>query len=266
MTEPGGREDSPPITTGTPLQETSAGARACPYLLATAGWRSAAPAREHHCTAIEPTAQLTTDKQRRLCLTSEHTGCATYVAAGEARVARTPGAGHAAGRPIARTSPVVVERARPLLPIDRLGDTRRWGQVGLVALMLVAVFAVAVARFGGSSESVTGGVGGVAPSLSASAPPATAPSVDASPGGTVKPSAAQSQAPVSTQRPVATPGATARPGPAGSPAAMRTYTVKTGDTLSAIAARFGTTVTALQKLNGIADPSIIRVGQVLKIP
>ena len=35
---------------------------------------------------------------------------------------------------------------------------------------------------------------------------------------------------------------------------------------SSIAARFGTTVKALQKLNGIKDPSLIRPGQVLKIP
>ncbi|HEL2384477.1 TPA: LysM peptidoglycan-binding domain-containing protein, partial [Streptococcus suis] len=44
-----------------------------------------------------------------------------------------------------------------------------------------------------------------------------------------------------------------------------TYTVKSGDTLSGIAARFGTTVSALQSLNGISNPDKIQVGQVLKI-
>jgi LysM repeat protein len=39
-----------------------------------------------------------------------------------------------------------------------------------------------------------------------------------------------------------------------------------GDTLGAIAARFGTTSTVLAKFNGIADPSFIRVGQVLRLP
>ncbi|MEG3341002.1 LysM peptidoglycan-binding domain-containing protein [Streptococcus suis] len=44
-----------------------------------------------------------------------------------------------------------------------------------------------------------------------------------------------------------------------------TYTVKSGDTLSGIAAKFGTTVSALQSLNGISNPDKIQVGQVLKI-
>jgi LysM repeat protein len=42
--------------------------------------------------------------------------------------------------------------------------------------------------------------------------------------------------------------------------------VKPGDTLSGIAAQFGTTVKELAKLNGITNPSLIRVGQVLQIP
>ena len=48
-------------------------------------------------------------------------------------------------------------------------------------------------------------------------------------------------------------------------AAKTTYTVKAGDTLSAIAAKYGTTVAALVKKNGISNPNLIYVGQVLKI-
>jgi LysM repeat protein len=44
-----------------------------------------------------------------------------------------------------------------------------------------------------------------------------------------------------------------------------TYTVKSGDTLSKIAAKFKTTVAALAALNGIQNVNVIRVGQVLKI-
>lgn len=44
-----------------------------------------------------------------------------------------------------------------------------------------------------------------------------------------------------------------------------TYTVVKGDTLSEIAIRYGTTVTKLVKLNNIADPNYIVVGQVLKL-
>ncbi len=49
-------------------------------------------------------------------------------------------------------------------------------------------------------------------------------------------------------------------------AAARTYTVQEGDTLSAIAERFNTTVEAIAEANNIADPNLIYVGQVLTIP
>lgn len=43
------------------------------------------------------------------------------------------------------------------------------------------------------------------------------------------------------------------------------YTVKKGDTLSAIAARYGTTYQHLADLNKISNPNLIYVGQVIKI-
>ena len=48
--------------------------------------------------------------------------------------------------------------------------------------------------------------------------------------------------------------------------AAQTYTVQRGDTLSEIAARFGTTVSELVRLNNIADRDRIYVGQVLVLP
>ena len=58
-----------------------------------------------------------------------------------------------------------------------------------------------------------------------------------------------------------TPSATtARPTPT-----TGTYTVRPGDTLSRIAKAHGTTWQALAKLNGLADPNVIEVGQVLKV-
>ena len=44
---------------------------------------------------------------------------------------------------------------------------------------------------------------------------------------------------------------------------MSGYTVKSGDTLSSIARRNGTTVAELQRLNGISNPDVIGVGQTL---
>jgi LysM repeat protein len=44
------------------------------------------------------------------------------------------------------------------------------------------------------------------------------------------------------------------------------YTVRPGDTLSAIAPRYGTTWQALCRLNSLANCNLIRVGQVLTLP
>ena len=50
------------------------------------------------------------------------------------------------------------------------------------------------------------------------------------------------------------------------PVPQRTYTVKAGDTLYAIAIKHGTTVAEIASLNNISNPNRISVGQVLKIP
>jgi hypothetical protein len=44
------------------------------------------------------------------------------------------------------------------------------------------------------------------------------------------------------------------------------YTVKKGDTLSEIAAKYNTTYQKLAEYNGIANPNVIHVGQKIKIP
>lgn len=47
---------------------------------------------------------------------------------------------------------------------------------------------------------------------------------------------------------------------------MASYTIRSGDTLSAIAARFHTSVGALARANGIANPNLIYAGRTLQIP
>ncbi len=58
-----------------------------------------------------------------------------------------------------------------------------------------------------------------------------------------------------------------RPAPAARPVVLRlTYTVKAGDTLSSIARRYGTRVSALRAANHLRRRSILRVGRRLRIP
>lgn len=56
------------------------------------------------------------------------------------------------------------------------------------------------------------------------------------------------------------------PAPAPAPAGQSHYTVAGGDTLSGIAAKFGTSWQNLQAMNGLANPNLIFPGQVLKVP
>lgn len=49
-------------------------------------------------------------------------------------------------------------------------------------------------------------------------------------------------------------------------AAVQTYTVANGDSISKIASRHGVSIREITELNGIKDPNKIRVGQKLKLP
>lgn len=60
-------------------------------------------------------------------------------------------------------------------------------------------------------------------------------------------------------------GSTPAPAPSQPSNSGTTYTVKSGDTLSSIAAKFGTNYQKIAADNGIANPNIIYPGQVLKI-
>lgn len=55
------------------------------------------------------------------------------------------------------------------------------------------------------------------------------------------------------------------PEPEPEPTPSTTYTVKAGDTLYKIAQQFDTSVSAIASLNQLANPNLLRIGQVLKI-
>jgi LysM repeat protein len=113
--------------------------------------------------------------------------------------------------------------------------------------MVIALGAILLARIG---QSDTPGLAGVSPSSLASA--------HATPEVTPSPSASATSTP-SASAPTHTPGAS----PTGKPT---TYKVRTGDTLSSIAARFHTTAKAIEDLNNIKSPFVIHPGEVLKLP
>lgn len=54
--------------------------------------------------------------------------------------------------------------------------------------------------------------------------------------------------------------------PGACPAGATTYTVKAGDTLYAIAQRYGTTVAELERLNPGVDPMSLQVARILCVP
>ena len=54
--------------------------------------------------------------------------------------------------------------------------------------------------------------------------------------------------------------------PGGGNAGGGRYRVRSGDTLSGIAARFGTTVSRLARRNHLSNPNLLSIGQVLRVP
>ena len=56
------------------------------------------------------------------------------------------------------------------------------------------------------------------------------------------------------------------PAPAPAPTGSSTYTVQRGESLAIIALKFGTTYIILAEMNGIPNPDVLSVGQVLRVP
>jgi LysM domain-containing protein len=253
----------------------------CPYLEADGGWRSTSPNHQLRCQAVRPAIRLGTDQQRRLCLTAGHADCSTFLAARATQPVQAhpsqpvqadlsqraspvqlaandaPGLWH-----FTRAAPALIDDGRLGLPIAIGGRERTVSQASLGAALVAVLALLVVVRLSDRPAEPTADVAAV-PSLvvatpvasrpAPTPPPSPAPTPATSPvvgGGEVSP------APSPTG---AVAGATATPRP-------RRYRVQPGDTLVSIAQRFGATVKAIQTLNGIDDPTRLRVGQILRIP
>ena len=253
----GSQPDGPPGSAGhAPYPGTPSAAEAtastCPYLTSVGGaWRQSTPSRDHRCGALDPPAPQPTDKQRRHCLSPNHVDCPIFRAARTARAVSLSPSGDpavvavvdAARRPIARTSPILLEQPRLVEQAVRLSFDRGPGQLALVALMILAFAVVAVTRLSGGSP---------------------APSASVGPSAIARASASPSPTPRPTPKPTPRPSASAAPTPA--PSFRGKYTVRSGDTLYSIARRFKVTTGAIRRLNGLSTTAVIHPGQVLKIP
>ena len=259
--------DPGPTVTIDPAIAPDRAASVCPYLLSADGsWRTRTPNRAHRCVAVDPPARPSARKQADLCLAATFSRCPTFVAARES-VGALAGEGHVvppgggSRYVVPRTTPVVLDRGNRLAEFGELARSPRIGRLFLLGLMLLTVAALVVARFGGAVGD--SGAGGLSPTLVPSPVVSIAPSRSPSPGPSPSPSLAPSAQASPSQGPASSPSQTVA---SSSSPVVRTYVVKSGDTLSAIAARHGTTTAVLVKLNGIKDPSLIRVGQVLELP
>ncbi len=230
--------------------------RICPFLALADDARTVVDGFDpaHRCTALTPPADLTRQRQVQLCLTEAHARCERFAAARTALLAASSG--------LPRVAPdVAFVRTRQILEPEPAwrglgGAARRRPPAGagvvalVVAALVVAILAANFVLGGGSAPTP-------APTPSASLPVS---STQAS---------SPTTAPSASQPPSPTEASTSTAAPTGSPTAAptpRTYVVQAGDTLTAIALRFGTTAAAIAIASGITITDEILPGQVLIIP
>jgi LysM repeat protein len=211
---------------------------------------------DHRCHALAEPDELDRARQLQLCLNEAHRDCERYLAAVQVRRADGP------IQPNPAPDACV---ARTRLVLDARGSNRRLDSdltlMGprarrLVLAGVAAVFGILV-LVSGVADGLVGLV--VRPS------PSPTPTADATAVPTPSVAAA-SATPIATPAPTPLPETPAPTPPPVSPAATQSYVVQEGDTLSAIAGRFGTTVAAIQAANGLGESDVINIGQVLVIP
>jgi LysM repeat protein len=158
---------------------------------------------------------------------------------------------------------LVLDHGRLLLGAPSAGSLRldrSIGQAALIVLMVIAFAAILVARLTAGDP----GSAGVAGATGTPGPSATV--VPGSPAPTPVPSAAEPSLSATPGSSDPAPSAAPTTDPTPPPAGAVTYVVQSGDTLSGIAAEFGTTWQILAELNGIEDPGRLQVGQELQLP
>jgi LysM repeat protein len=256
----------------------------CPYLgLADdPATHYAFPSSAQRCHSERRPITIDAAKQTRDCLTAAHVTCPRYRPvtgrdhpgvlreAVAANAATAADAANAAVLTLERADPSATAFAAAPAAVGGAQRRRNSRRRRLAKILVVAVLAV-VAGFGGFQigswvAAQTGGAKAqpspsglsqssiaVAPASSAAATTPTSPSAAPTPSVSASASPAASGAVEGVTQPAPTPRS-------------RIYVVKRGDSLIAIAGRFGLPVAALRKLNNIKDPNLIFVGQRIAIP
>ncbi len=229
--------------------------RICPFLALESDLRTALAGYdpEHRCLAQDEARPLDRSTQRGRCLTEDHRSCEFFVQRSSAlaearRTARpAPDARFISTRLILEPD----ESWRPIGLAARPLRRRRLAMTGATVLVIGAAGAALSTRGFGLLTSAT----------------VPTPSPTRAAGG--EPTMRVTPAPT----PIGTPAATARvptPSPRATtptpPSTPHVYVAQPGDSLSSIAARFGVTTQALMAANGLTNPNLITIGEVLVIP
>jgi len=232
------------------LAGPEAAAAVCPFLGAVDGvgvLGDAVPAydQRNRCTAYGAWQPLGRVQQELVCLTVAHRTCPRY----------TRGVRYGPAGP----------RRRVAL---------RSGVLVVIALVAVLGLASAVVLGGGLPLGPLAALIACAPAETSTTTPEESatpqPTSTTSPAPTASPTPETTPVPTETTPPLPTPPpgspyATLAPCPDGELCYL--YTVRSGDTLYAIAQGFGTTVSAIRALNpGVADTNIINLGETLRLP
>jgi LysM repeat protein len=242
--------------------------RICPFLALAGDARTVVGAfdSEHRCGAVRPPLLLDREQQLSTCLIAEHRSCPRYLAAQETRGSTI------AGWPAPSVDARLLS-TRLVLGPDAAGRIRNVAQRSSVGSRWGLGAAAAVVGAAAVTASATGALDrfglGAAPSGTAAPTDTPTPPTQPAIGGPSPRPPLATPTPLPTiPPPTATPIQTRSPrAPTPTPAPQaRTYVVQSGDTLAAIAVRFGTSVEAIQAANGIADTDVILIGQVLVIP
>ncbi len=231
------------IDLGPAPDAASAALAGCPHLVSIDGpWHAATPSRAHRCRLLAE-GRPTLERQREHCLVAAHLQCPTWLERhGSAGAPARPG-------PFVATTPVVLEGPGIGMPSER--TARR-----LVAPVTVVVVVAALGALLLSRGPLAPGTSGAAGDGSSANDPGSRSARHDRPD--VRPDrSGHGSADVTSDGESPGPAATPRP---------RTYKVRPGNSLTGIAAKFGTTAKVLATLNKITNPSLIHPGQVLKLP